>query len=54
MQPLHPEPHTCLYEGALDMVIDGRKSLGWVEFKWPQSDIDHSLQLASEGRAYKV
>ncbi len=54
VQPLHPEPHTCLYEGALDMVIDGRKSLGWVEFKWPQADIDHSLQLASEGRAYKV
>ncbi|MGD9664914.1 MAG: hypothetical protein AB7U34_06890 [Novosphingobium sp.] len=54
VQPLHPEPANCLNEGALDMVIDGKPSLGWVEFKWPQADIDHAVQLAKEGRPYRV
>lgn len=54
VQPLLPEPGTCLYEGALDMVIDGRKSVGWVEFKWPQADIDHARALAAEGVVFTV
>lgn len=47
VQPLLPEPTTYLYEGALDMVIDNKKSVGWVEFKWPSYEIEHARKIAN-------
>jgi len=42
VQLLPPEPQVALYEGAMSIVIDGKPGTGYVEFKWPTSDVEHA------------
>lgn len=39
--PLIPGPHTVLNEGAMRCKINGRPGVGWSEFMWPTSYLEH-------------
>jgi len=47
VQLLAPEPHIFLYEGALDLTIDGNKGVGWVEFMWRAGEVEHARKIAA-------
>ena len=39
--PLIPGPHTVLNEGAMRCEINGRPGMGWSEFMWPSTYLEH-------------
>ncbi|WP_428311868.1 DUF7064 domain-containing protein [Hydrocarboniphaga sp.] len=47
--PLVPGPHTVLNEGAMICEINGRTGVGWSEFMWPSTYLEHMRARRAAG-----